>query len=59
MQKKEDKIPTIDDIIGNIRTKEQAEQMKILLEQVKRQRNLNQFTDSQKEEAQKGCKIKQ
>lgn len=59
MQKKEDKIPTIDDIIGNIKTKEQAEQMKILLDQVKRQRNLNQFTDNQKEESQKGCKIKQ
>ncbi len=59
MQKKEDKIPTIDDIIGNIKTREQAEQMKILLEQVKKQRNLNQFTNSQKEEGKKGCKIKQ
>ncbi len=59
MQKKQDKIPTIDDIIGNIKTKEQADQMKILLDQVKKQRNLNQFTNSEMENAKKGCKIKQ
>ena len=58
MQKKEDKIPNIDDIIENIKTKEQAEQMKILLEQVRKQRKLNQNINIQMEESKNDCKIK-